>query len=366
MSRIMVMAGGTGGHVMPALAVAECLRAHGVEVLWIGTASGLEAKLVTRAGFQLRFIHIKGLRQSGALRVLVMPFMLGWAMLQVLWIILRTKPNSILGMGGFVSAPGGLVAGLLRRPLVIHEQNAIAGLTNRYLSRFAGRVLSGFPIAHGIDKITWVGNPVRREIINIPPPQQRLRGRSGPLRVLVIGGSLGASVFNQRLPQLLGRGHGRKHAAVAGRAVVEVLHQCGQASASTIAQKYLAVGISCEVHGFIEDMGKAYSWCDLVICRAGAMTIAELCAAGVPSLLVPYPHAASDHQTANAAYLHSHAAARLLSQPDFIRGDWLEWLVKLHHQRATLLAMAQAARRLARPDAAETVAQTCMEAAAHA
>ena len=356
MKRVMIMAGGTGGHVMPALAVAECLRAHDVEVLWIGTADGLEAKVVPRAGFELRFIHIKGLRKSGLLRGLTMPFMLGWAMLQALWIMLRRRPDSVLGMGGFVSGPGGLVAALLRRPLVVHEQNAVAGLTNRHLARFAGRVLSGFPTARGIPEVTWVGNPVRREIADLPPPEQRLSGRSGPLRLLVVGGSLGASVFNEHLPELLGRG-------AASNPPLEVWHQCGLAGAGAIGERYLAAGIGCEVHGFIDNMARAYAWCDLVICRAGAMTIAEVCAAGVAAILVPYPHAVSDHQTANAIYLHSHAAARLVSQQEFILGAWLRWLDEFQRQRGGLIAIAQAARGLARPQAALGVAQICMEAA---
>lgn len=358
MSRILVMAGGTGGHVMPALAVAECLRAHGVEVLWMGTADGIEAKLAPRAGFELRLIHIKGLRKSGALRALVMPFMLAWAMLQALWIMLWHWPDGVLGMGGFVSGPGGLVAGLLRRPLVVHEQNAVAGLTNRHLARFAGCVLSGFPTARGIAEVTWVGNPVRREIADLPPPQQRLGGRSGPLRLLVVGGSLGARVFNEHLPELLGRAYD-----AAPDAAPEVWHQCGPAGAGAIGERYLAAGIGCEVNGFIDDMAKAYAWCDLVICRAGAMTVAEVCAAGVAAILVPYPHAVSDHQTVNAAYLHSHDAARLVSQQEFMLGNWLSWLGEFQRERAGLVAIANAARQLARPDAALGVAQVCMEAA---
>ncbi len=367
MSRVMVMAGGTGGHVMPALAVAECLRAHGVEVLWVGTADGLEAKLAPRAGFELRRIHIKGLRHSGALRVVVMPFLLAWAMLEALWIILWRRPRAVLGMGGFVSGPGGLVAGLLRRPLVVHEQNAVAGLTNRHLARFAGRVLSGFPTAEGIAETTWVGNPVRREIAELPPPEERLHGRSGPLRLLVVGGSLGAAVFNEHLPELLGghhrQGQGQGQGNGSSNPAPEIWHQCGQAGAGAIGERYLAAGIGCEVNGFIDDMAKAYAWCDLVICRAGAMTVAEVCAAGVAAILVPYPHAVSDHQTVNAAYLASHGAARLVPQQEFVRGGWLEWLGECQSERAGLVAMATAARRLARPDAALAVARVCMEEA---
>ena len=356
MSRIMVMAGGTGGHVMPALAVAERLRERGVEVLWLGTGDGLEAKLAPRAGFEFKTIHIKGMRRSGVARIASMPFRLAWAMLQALWIILWRRPDGVLGMGGFVSGPGGLVAGLIGRPLVLHEQNAIAGLTNRHLARFAGRVLSGFPAADGIDKVTPVGNPVRRAIIDIPAPEERLAGRHGPLRLLVIGGSLGASAFNQHLPGLLGRRPGAK------KPPLEVWHQCGQAGAGAIGAYYLDAGISCEVNGFIDDMAKAYTWCDLVICRAGAMAVSEICAAGVAAILVPYPHAVDDHQTSNAAYLQSHSAAHLVSQEDFLAGRWLDYLDDCQRNRARLVKMARAARKLARPDATDAVARACLEA----
>jgi UDP-N-acetylglucosamine--N-acetylmuramyl-(pentapeptide) pyrophosphoryl-undecaprenol N-acetylglucosamine transferase len=353
MSCILVMAGGTGGHVMPALAAARCLQENGVEIVWIGTSDGLEAKLVPEAGFELRTIHIKGLRQSGIIRLLVMPFMLVWAMLQAAWVIFRCKPDGVLGMGGFVSGPGGLVAGLIRRPLILHEQNAVAGLTNRYLSWFAERVLTGFPVAEGIRELTWVGNPVRQEIIDIPAPEERLRGREGPMRLLVIGGSRGASVFNQHLPELLGR---KRYLTL------EVWHQCGQTGAGNIGERYLASGISCEVNGFIDDMARAYAWCDIIVCRAGAMTVSEVCAAGVVAIFVPYPHAVSDHQTSNAAYLYSQSAAHLVQQEEFVLGGWLEYLSEFQNDRLRLVKMAQAARRLARPDAAREVARVCLEA----
>ncbi len=354
MSRIVIMAGGTGGHVMPALAVAECLRARGIEVLWIGSGDGLEARLAPRAGFAFQAIRIKGLRQSGVARAAAMPFMLAWAMLQALNFFRRHKPHGILGMGGFVSGPGGLVAALLRLPLVLHEQNTVAGLTNRHLARFARRVLSGFPAVAGIRNFTWVGNPVRREILAIPAPRERLTGRHGAMRLLVIGGSRGASVFNQHLPRLLGRGHCPK---------LEVWHQCGAGAAAdaAVGARYLEARIHCRVNGFIDDMAAAYTWCDVVICRAGAMTVAEVCAAGVAAILVPYPHAVNDHQTGNAAYLQSRRAARLVPQEAFLAGGWLEYLGEWQRDREPLVEMAQAARRLARADAAESVADICME-----
>lgn len=351
MSRIMIMAGGTGGHVVPALAVAHYLRAHEHEVVWVGTKDGLEAKLVPQAGFELKIIHIKGMRRSGLRRLLVMPFRLAWAMLQMLWLVGWHKPKVLLGMGGFVSAPGGFIAKLLRKPLIVHEQNAIAGMTNRHLARSAARVLSGFPSADGIEHFTWVGNPVRQEIIDIPEPQKRLEGRSGALRVLVIGGSQGANVFNQRLPHMLAQ-HGSN---------LEVWHQCGHGTAAEIGAVYLAAGIGCEVNGFIDDMAKAYAWCDVAICRAGAMTISEVCAAGVASILVPYPYAVSDHQTRNAMYLHSHRAAHVVQQEAFVGGEWLKYIDKFENDRGQILNKARAARRLARVDAAAQVAQACIE-----
>ncbi len=377
MSRILILAGGTGGHVMPALAVAERLRDSGVEVLWVGAADGPEATLAPRAGFEFMRIHIKGLRRSGAARLAVMPFMLAWAMLQRARILLQRKPDGALGMGGFVSGPGGLVAGLLRRPLVVHEQNAIAGLTNRHLARFATRVLSGFPAAAGIKNFTWVGNPVRREIIDIAPPEQRLSGRRGPLRLLVVGGSGGARVFNRHLPDLLGRR--REEGASAG---LEIWHQCGASAAggdsrdsgkggggngngkdgaAAIDERYRAAGIRCRVNGFIDDMAAAYAWCDVAICRAGAMTVSEVCAAGVAAILVPYPYAVNDHQSGNAAYLHARAAAHLVRQEDFLGGGWLAFLDDFRRERARVVEMARAARRLAKPDAAEAVARVCRE-----
>lgn len=352
MSRLMLLAGGTGGHAMPALAVAEHLRASGNEVVWVGTRSGLEAKIARRNRFEFRSIHIKGIRQSGSLRMASMPFRLAWAMLQMVWIILRCKPDVILGMGGFISGPGGLVAALLRRPLVIHEQNTTAGLTNHHLARFAVRVLSGFPQVEGIANPIWTGNPVRRAIIKIPRPEHRLGRRKGPLRLLIVGGSQGAHVFNQHLPELL------KHHPCP---TLEIWHQCGQTSAGTIASRYLAAGLSCKVNGFIDDMAKAYAWCDLIICRGGAMSIAEVCAAGAAAILVPYPHAVNDHQSSNIAYLHKHGAAMLVPQQEFVQGIWLKSLSEFDQNRNLLINMAVAARQLAHNDAAEKVANACLE-----
>ncbi|MGR3983986.1 MAG: undecaprenyldiphospho-muramoylpentapeptide beta-N-acetylglucosaminyltransferase [Gammaproteobacteria bacterium] len=356
--RVMIFAGGTGGHVMPALAVAARLRERGAEVLWVGTADGVEAKVAPRAGFAFRKIHIKGMRGAGLLRIPAMPFQLAWAMLESLWIFLRWWPRCVLGMGGFVSGPGGLVAKLLWRRLVVHEQNSVAGLTNRCLALLSAEALSGFPQSAGLGKAAWVGNPVRAEMFDLRAPQRRLAGRAGALRVLIVGGSLGASVFNRHAPELLARAH--------ANAPLEILHQCGGERAGPISERYLAGGMVNQVYGFIEDMRAAYDWCDLAICRAGAVTIAELCAAGVAAFLVPYPHAAGDHQRHNAQYLHARNAARLLPQKEFVDGDWLGELGALQRERGGLLALAQAARELARPQAAHEVARICLGERAHA
>lgn len=335
---------------MPALAVATKLRQRGVEVHWIGSADGLEANLVPEAGFELHSIQIKGLRQSGIKRKLIMPFMLIQACFQALIIFLKHRPDAVLGMGGFVSGPGGLVAALLRKPLVVHEQNAVAGLTNRGLSRFTVQVLSGFPIAKGIDEVEWVGNPVRREILEIPAPSERLKGRDGPLRILVFGGSQGAQVFNVQLPGLLYQ---------AQRRGVEVLHQCGQGNLKSVQDAYRHTGIEARIEEFVDDMAAAYAWSDIVICRAGAMTVSEVCAAGAVAIFVPYPYAVNDHQTVNASYLAKAGAAMSLSQSKFVAGKWTKKLSALDKDRSQLLKIASKAHAMAKPDAANRVADIC-------
>ena len=349
---MMIMAGGTGGHVIPALAVARELRDRGVDVSWIGTPQGLESRLVPGAGIEFDAIDIKGLRKSGLLRALAMPFMLVKAMFQTLGLIRNRRPDAVLGMGGFVSGPGGLVAAMMRIPLVLHEQNSAAGLTNKWLARLTRHVFTGFPAAAGISNFTWVGNPVRKEISDLPAPDQRLGGRTGPLRILVVGGSQGASVFNQNLPGLLGN---------EGLVELEVWHQCGSQGDETIVASYEAKGISATVDTFIDDMAAAYEWCDFAICRAGAMTISELCAAGVAALLVPYPHAVSDHQALNAAFMVEAGAALMVRQEEFLSGNWVTEVSGLDSDREQLVAMSRRARDLSRPNAAEDVATACQE-----
>ena len=347
------MAGGTGGHVMPALAVARELKDKGIDVNWVGTAQGLESRVVPESNIVFDAVDIKGLRGNGWLRKLVIPFLMLKAMAQTLLLIKKYKPKAVLGMGGFVSGPGGLTASILKLPVLLHEQNSVAGMTNRWLARLSKRVLTGFPSVAGLDKSIWVGNPIKREIVNIPPPEERLASRTGPLRILVIGGSQGASVFNTEFPEL-----------VCNHPVPEldVWHQSGRQGRNGIGAAYLQAGIGSQVNEFIDDMARAYEWCDVIICRSGAMTVAEVCGAGAVAIFVPYPYAVSDHQAENANYLVKEDAAIMIRQEQFIQGEWLDILTKFHSDRSILVTMANAARKLSKPKAAQAVAEICIEA----
>ncbi len=352
--RILIMAGGTGGHVFPALAVAANLRDHAVDVTWLGTQRGLESRVVPAAGYPVEWLSIRGVRRSGVLGWVLLPFRLLLAMFQAWRIMRRIRPDAVLAMGGFVSGPGGLVTWLMRRPLLIHEQNAIAGLTNRWLALIADRVMCGFPGAFGaLPGARHVGNPVRPEILALPLPAERMANRSGRLRVLVVGGSLGAAVFNTTVPQAL--------RALSAEQRPEIWHQTGRGQRDATERSYEKTAVTTIVAEFIDDMAAAYGWADVVICRAGAMTIAELCAAGVAAILVPYPSAVDDHQTANARFPAERDAAILVAQPDFSAAYLAETLQSLASNRALLLKMANNARACAVPDATETVARLCME-----
>lgn len=359
MPGLLILAGGTGGHVIPALAVAQALRARGVTVQWVGSHGSLEARLVPNAGIPFTAIAMRGMRNSGWRRWCALPVLLVLSFVQAYRLMRRYRPQAVLGMGGFVAGPVGLVAAWRRVPLLIHEQNAIAGLTNRWLARFSTQVFSGFPHVTGLPHCTWLGNPVRPEIANIPVPAIRLAHRRGPLRVLVIGGSQGARVFNTELPRRL---------ATAPHPPLEVHHQCGHFAltdatslADTITAAYTAAETPCRVAPFIEDMAAAYAWCDVLIARAGAMTVAEICCAGVVAILVPYPHAVNDHQAANAAYLVRQRAAFMLRQPEFVAGAWSPILVQCHADKKHLLDLATRARALAKPDATQVLARKCRE-----
>jgi len=354
-SNVLIMAGGTGGHVFPALAVARYLRDEGVGVVWLGTRRGLEARIVPEAGFPIEYISISGLRGKGILGWLLAPLRLSIALWQALKVCLRCRPGAVLGLGGFVTGPGGLAAWLLRRPLVIHEQNAIAGLTNRLLSRLARRVLEAFPGSFPDNiKTEQTGNPVRADIAALPAPSSRIAAHHGPCRLLVIGGSLGAQALNEVVPQALAQ------LPSVDRPVI--WHQAGQSKEVATREAYVRSRIEARVEPFIGDMAAAYSWADLVICRAGALTVSELAAAGVGAILVPYPHAVDDHQTRNALYLTEAGAARLILQSELTPEVLAQRLRELLSEgREGFIQMAAAARSLAKPEATRRVAETCLE-----
>jgi len=353
--KVMIMAGGTGGHVFPALAVAQQLRQQGVEVIWLGTRRGLEARVVPEAGFPIEFISVSGLRGKGALGWFLAPARLVFALWQALLICRRQQPHSVLGMGGFASGPGGVAAWFSRRPLVIQEQNAAAGLTNRLLSHLARRVLEGFEgsFPRGI-QAEQTGNPVRQAIRNLAGPDERFAARQGAIRLLVIGGSLGAQALNQTLPEAV--------STLANDSRPQIRHQAGRDKDANTRSAYAQAGVEAEVTDFIEDMAEAYAWADVVVCRAGALTISELATVGLGAILVPYPHAVDDHQTHNARQLAEHGAARLLPQSEMTPAVLAKTLAALIDSgRSGLLNMARAARTLARPQASERVAEVCLE-----
>jgi UDP-N-acetylglucosamine--N-acetylmuramyl-(pentapeptide) pyrophosphoryl-undecaprenol N-acetylglucosamine transferase len=344
---LLVMAGGTGGHIFPGIAVAEELRAQGWRIAWMGNADGMEARLVPARGYDTAWVRFGALRGKGLLRKLLLPLNLLVGFWQALRALHRVKPDVVLGMGGYVTFPGGMMAVLLGRPLVLHEQNSVAGLANRVLARVADRVLSGFPGVLG--KAEWVGNPVRADIAAVAPPEARFAGRSGPLRLLVVGGSLGAAVLNETVPQALAR--------LPAETRPRVVHQAGERQIAALRAAYAAAGVEGELRAFIDDMAGAYAEADLVICRAGALTVAELAAVGAASLLVPFPHAVDDHQTGNARFLADRGAARLLPQHELDAARLAAILSSL--DRPQLLQMAVNARAQAKPAASAAVARAC-------
>ena len=353
---ILVMAGGTGGHIYPALAVAQALQAHSQNVVWLGTHRGLESSVVPAAGIDIEWISVRGLRRKGLLALLIAPLQIAWALLQSLGVILRRRPVAVLGMGGFVSGPGGLAAWLTRRPLVIHEQNAAAGLTNRLLARLARVVLQAFPGSFNshVD-VETVGNPVREDISAVPEPVDRYNDRQGPLRLLVLGGSQGALALNRTVPEALAK------LTALERPVVR--HQCGSRTLDTARDAYAEHGIDVELVPFIDDMAAAYAWADLVVCRAGALTVAELCAVGLPALFVPYPSAVDDHQTANAKPMQEIGAAAIISELDLNAELLAKMLREWLSSRQSLLVRATKARELAKPRALQRITELCLEQA---
>ncbi len=351
MKTILVMAGGTGGHVFPGLAVADYLHARGWRVVWMGNPEGMEAKLVPARGYEMAWVRFAALRGKGLLRKLLLPLNLLRAFGQALGALSRVKPNVVLGMGGYVTFPGGMMAALSGRPLVVHEQNSVAGLANRVLAGVADRILSGFPGV--LRQGEWAGNPVRAEIAALPLPAQRYAGRNGPLDVLVVGGSLGARALNEAMPRAL--------ALLQLAERPRVTHQSGAKQIDDLRAAYAAAGVEAQLLPFIDDMAARYAAADLVVCRAGALTIAELAAAGVASVLVPFPQAVDDHQTGNARFLSEAGAAILLPQRELTPEKLAALLRELTREK--LAAMAEKARALAKPEATRAVAEVCMEVA---
>lgn len=351
MRPIVIMAGGTGGHVFPALAVADELRKVGVPIVWLGTRNGIEARLVPAAGYPVEWLNVGGVRGKSLLHRLLSPFVIIKASVQAMTVLRRIQPCAVLGMGGFVSGPGGLMAWLLRIPLLIHEQNAIPGLTNKILARIASKVLQAFPDAFA-GQAVHVGNPVRESITQLPAPEMRLSSHTDALRILVVGGSLGATRLNEVVPEAV--------AQFAESNRPQIIHQTGRNNVEQAQQHYSMYGVQADIKAFIDDIDAAYAWADIVVCRAGAMTVFELAAAGVAAILVPYPYAVDDHQTANANYLAAHGAA-VVKQQDEISADWLaDTLQQFNDQRSQLMTMAKRARELAMPTAAVDVARYCM------
>ena len=351
---VLIMAGGTGGHIFPGLAVAEVLRQQNVPVRWLGAEGGMETRTVPAAGIELDVVAITGLRGKGLMRWVRMPLMLLRAVWQARRLLEANRPGCAVSFGGYAAAPGGIAAWTKGIPVVVHEQNRIPGLTNRLLVRFARKVCQGFPgtfppAQSAIDS----GNPVRHEVAAIEEPRTRMAGRTGPVRVLITGGSQGAQVLNKVVPGAL--------KLLSPATVMEIRHQAGAKRVDEAVESYAAADVSADIQPFISDMAEAYAWADLVICRSGALTVAEVAAAGVASVLVPFAYAVDDHQTRNAEYLADAGAAVILAQSSLDPQILAAALEPLLSDRDKLLSMAIAARKMALPDAAEKVVEACQE-----
>lgn len=354
---VLIMAGGTGGHIFPGLAVAAALRARGIPVVWLGARRGMETRIVPEHDIELRTVPVSGLRGKGLMARLTAPWMLARAALGAGRILRDTRPRSVLSLGGYAAGPGGIAAWLQRRPLLVHEQNRVPGFTNRMLVRFARKVMSGFRDAFAASiHAEWTGNPVRGEIASLPPPAARFAGRAGAPHLLVLGGSLGARTLNLGLPSAL--------SLIPADRRPQVRHQCGEAHLEATRAAYARSDVEASVEPFIADMAAAYARADLVVCRAGALTLAELAAAGLGSILMPFPYAVDDHQTKNAEGFVAAGAAELVQDRDFEPSHFAGLLERLLRDAGKRLAMADAARTLAKPDAAEVIAQRCLEVAA--
>lgn len=353
---VLIAAGGTGGHVFPALAVAEELRERGQSVVWLGTVAGLEARTVPEAGIELRFLRVAGLRGRGPVRWLSAPFMLLRSLFEALAAMRSVRPGVVLGMGGYVSGPVGIAAWLCRIPLVIHEQNAIPGTTNRLLAPLATAIMEAFPGSFpAVRGAEWVGNPLRRGFLAGEAQSHENQPVTSVLRILVLGGSQGAQALNETVPDALSQ--------LSEGTETEVVHQCGPAHLEATSDAYRRAGVRAQVEGFINDMPMVYEWAQLVVCRAGAMTVAELAGRGVASILVPFPHAVDDHQSANAQFLVAAGAALVIPQTQLDGPRLARTIDALHQENGRLSEMGRRARGLAREDAAGRVAAQCLESA---
>lgn len=355
---VMVMAGGTGGHVFPALAAAKQFQEQGFSVIWLGTRAGIESDIVPKAGIEICYLDVAGVRGQGFKRLLFAPLKIARSIFSVLNIVKQRKPILVLGMGGFVTGPGGIGAWLSRTPLFIHEQNAIAGFTNKVLARFATKVFQAFPETFAGKKVLTTGNPVRKEIYALGEPEQRLINRTGQLQILILGGSQGAVALNELVPEAF--------ALLKGKVDFSIRHQAGGKNLEKTKAVYQSHQVDADVTPFIDDMAEAYAWADLVICRSGALTVCELAAAGVPALLIPYPHAVDDHQTRNGEYLVKQGAAVLVQQRVLTAKMLAELIEQQLADRKALLKMAQNARKAAVFNATEQVVMQSLEAIAHA
>ena len=354
---VLIMAGGTGGHIFPGLAVAAALRAQGIPVVWLGARHGMETRIVPEHDIELRTVPVSGLRGKGWMARLIAPWMLARALLGAFRILREIRPRSVLSLGGYAAGPGGIAAWLQHRPLLVHEQNRVPGFTNRMLAKFARKVMSGFRDAFAASvHAEWTGNPVRSDIASLPSPAARFAERAGAPHLLVLGGSLGARTLNLGLPSAL--------SLIPADRRPQVRHQCGEAHREATRAAYARSDVEASVEPFIADMAAAYARADLVVCRAGALTLAELAAAGLGAILMPFPHAVDDHQTRNAEGFVAAGAAELVQDRDFEPSHFAGLLERLLRDAGKRLAMADAARRLAKPDAAEVIAQRCLEVAA--
>lgn len=349
---VLIMAGGTGGHIFPGLAVAQSLRDRDVPVVWLGGRTGMENRLVPAQHIPLETVEFGGVRGKDFSTLLLAPLHLFRAVLQARRVISKHAPRSVLSMGGYAAAPGGIAAWTQRVPLIVHEQNSVAGFSNRLLSKLARHNLTGFPDVFDGPRTQWVGNPVRRSIAKLPAPADRFAGRNGPLRVLVLGGSQGAHSLNMMVPAAL---------ATLAQGRFDVRHQCGSRDVESAQQAYEKANVSASVASFIDDMADAYAWADIAICRAGALTIAELSAAGLGAVLIPFPQAVDDHQTRNAQSLVDVGAARLIADAQVNAQSLAALVDEVCSSRDALLTMASAARTLARPGAVERIVDCCLE-----